>query len=371
MRLLILLILQFLIATTAAAISLDSLPAIPDNSLCDLGKNGYMSRAGLLARESHLPSPKTYPEFWSILTDYMLDACSDGQQLIVVDIDSTPEFRLSANKLLSRVCTESDIHIAKAPEIGQFATKLTCRVSKLNQLRVALNRQPTTVSRTRPASIGQTPEQNAAKLLPFEPSAQIPTNAPIEYIKKEFYDTQSGGAVGGLATLLNVNPIPPIEHGVVTWSAYINETNYSQFEIPAFKLKRYCESQKGYQWNILKPYDYDKVLTQTLLYEIQMLAYQRMANIGYSILSDRSIASKILLQSFDDVVFDKARTNTEQYPVWVMYLARKTFGLYQCSLSSDNYWFAVLMPGSLGSLTSRTLNLQVFIQIIPKPLFAN
>jgi len=347
----LLLIIGLALTSSCLAIDLDSLPEIADNSVCDLGRVDYMRRANIIAREARTPAPITFKNIWSVLSDYMLDSCSDNQILLVADSHGSDEFAGSAFKLLKRVCVEKDIVITKASENGDFAVKYSCPITKLNELRKALNRPPGAVSRPGTGTVapGRAPAVSPMVLMAYDPYDKSPDNAPVEFIKNE-YTGKQGGLLG---SLVKVTPDQPVLNGIVTWFAY---NNVSRIQTT---LKKYCESN-GSQWARIKPYNYDKTITREIMVEAQISAYKRIASIGNA---DVNVARDAFLQSFDEAVFNKAN---QAHPRYLEKLNPSFLGIYQCSSDAANYWFAAIIPGEfVGN------HQEIFIQAIPRPKLAN
>lgn len=326
------------------AVDIDSLPEIADNTICNLGRVNFYGRAAELAREMKIPAPKYSQDAWSILSDHLLESCSDGQLLVVADSDGRREFSISAMKLLRRVCTDKDVVKAAAPENGVDAIKFSCQITKLTALRKAL--------------VDKGPPSVATVV--YDPYDNSPENEPVAYIKKEF-----GGNQGGfLNTIIKLVPDAPILMGIVTWTAYFNSVNSLLLGEPAAKLKKHCES-KGANWEHIKPFAYDKRITPEIMQEAQMMTYKQAASISLS--PDIGVMRDILLRSFDDVVYGKGR-QARQYATWVDNLKSTHFGIYQCSSNADYYWLAAIMPGQIGSDGK---SMEVFIQAVPRPKRAN
>ena len=136
----------------AASVSaqLTMIPDIADagGGTCDLGANSFADTASDYAKKKNLKVP---PGWWAgaaavndsmdVLGAKALDECRDGQTMLIADPRGYPAFAQGARSLLKKFCAESDIESKSAPEINKYASRVSCKVTKLEQIRKALREQ--------------------------------------------------------------------------------------------------------------------------------------------------------------------------------------------------------------------------------------
>ena len=124
---------------------LNKIPDVADTGTCDLGATSFADTAAAYAKKKQLKEP---PGWWAgaaavtdsmdILGEKALDECKDGQMVITTDPKGYPAFAQGARSLLKKLCSESDIESRAAPEINKYASRLSCKVTKLEQIKKAM-----------------------------------------------------------------------------------------------------------------------------------------------------------------------------------------------------------------------------------------